>query len=725
MISDPIMRVSSMLTLVAVFILLLHSCGSGSRKEQRPPVGLASVRLMEDANHDLGIGDVPNGLWKDVFNGSEQTIVNLPLLSKSRWWIEVKLDRPAEDSMFLVIAQPMLPDVQFYYRQGTNDWTSFRSGYRQRMEDKVLGSRNQVFELPRGSTEVYLSLPAVTFPLPLSVTTLSDYVYTSTWGTFLYGICLGLLIFVIINNLFLAISLRQWTYLHYVILVFGYATFIAITEGYFLYIFPGMNLLDAYLWNPILTMLIGISYGIIFLEVARYGRRAYRILVGVFVYVGVYIVVCNFLPRVWVFPVSQLNSLLIITSLTAAGIFTGYRGNRLGYPFAAAYLIFLFAAGLEIIYINTGSPEYFFGISYISTGMLIEAVILAFLLSKRFEWERLGSEAERLQVQQQLLVTTKENERIVRDQNALLEEQIRQRTLQLNQKNETLEKSLHELRLTQAKLIENEKLASLGQLTAGVAHEINNPVNFISNGVLSLQENSLEIAGALRSFLALQPGGDESTNLHRLQEQNRRLRLEETLEDNDSLFRSISNGVDRTVGIIKSLRNFSRLDEGEFKEVDLNEGLESTLRILSSRIREKAEVEKDYGELPPVYCQAGKINQVFLNLINNALQSIDGRGVIRLTTRHLAERQQVTVSVADSGTGIPEEIRNRIFEPFFTTKPVGKGTGLGLSITYGIVREHNGSIDMKSEIGIGTTFLVTLPVNALNASPAPSKSSVK
>ena len=704
------LRPHSYLPFVACALsLLAAACG----RQGEDGTAAEEVRLSVAYVADVAGADpikLDNRPWTTVAEDRESAIVNLPLFTEGFYWIRVRLHRMATDSQLLVIAQPMLPAVTAFVRGRDGGWSSSTSGYREPMRSKPVATRDQVLRLPPGASEVYLRVPAVTVPLPLSVVQQRDYVYDATWRTFLYGLCLGLLVFVILNNLFLAISLRQLTYFHYVLLVFGYTTFIAITEGFLLYLFPRLDLMEAYFWNPILTMPFGISYGIVFLQLRRYTPRLYRVMLGLLIYIGLFIVACAFMPDSWVSPLGQLHSLIVIGALTAMGLMTGYRGNRLGYFFAGAYLIFLVLAVLEIVYINTGSPEYVFGISYVSAGILIEAITLAFLLSKRFEWERQRGEVERLRVQEQLLAKTQENERIVRNQNALLEDQIRHRTRQLNEQKESLETSLRQLQLAQAKLVESEKLASLGQLTAGVAHEINNPVNFISNGVNSLRENHRDIAEALEHYLRLDPERIDAQALRELQARHRQLALGETLEDNESLFRSIGNGVERTVGIIKSLRNFSRLDEGEFKDVDLNEGLESTLRILNSSIRQNATIVRDYGDLPLVYCQAGKINQVFLNLINNAVQAIEERGTITLTTRHLPERGGVSVAIADTGRGIPAEHLHRIFEPFFTTKAIGKGTGLGLSITYGIIEEHGGTIEVESTPGQGTCFLITLPV---------------
>ncbi|MBP6827638.1 MAG: AAA family ATPase, partial [Saprospiraceae bacterium] len=292
-----------------------------------------------------------------------------------------------------------------------------------------------------------------------------------------------------------------------------------------------------------------------------------------------------------------------------------------------------------------------------------------------------------------------------------LEQKVAERTAEVRRQKEALEKSLSELKMAQAKLVESEKMASLGQLTAGLAHEINNPINFVSVGVNNLRQNFEELKTALQSYLVLDPAEDNREALQKIADRKLHRHIADTVEDSDEMFRSIQNGITRTVTIVKSLRNFSRLDEGDFKVVDLHEGLDSTLEILQSQIKKKAEVIRNYGELPKVECAAGKINQVFMNIINNALQAMDEPGTITITTRYLPEQNEVSVSISDSGAGMSETVKNRLFEPFFTTKPVGEGTGLGLSISYGIINDHNGRIEVESEPGKGATFTVYLPAS--------------
>lgn len=292
----------------------------------------------------------------------------------------------------------------------------------------------------------------------------------------------------------------------------------------------------------------------------------------------------------------------------------------------------------------------------------------------------------------------------------LTEAEIREKYVkELETKNQTLEQLFRELQETQTQLIQSEKMAALGQLVAGVAHELNNPISFVYANMKELQNYST----AITELLELLTHDLKSKDFHeklqeKLNELNQKYDLEFIQKDIDNLVGESLVGSQRVKNVVQNLRNFSRLDEADYKEVDLHEGLESTLLLLNNEIKNRIEVHKDYGKLPKVYCNPGYINQVFMNLLHNATQAIEGKGEIRITTR--CANGQVEVEIRDNGKGIPEEIRHKIFDPFFTTKTVGKGTGLGLSISYNIIQKHGGKILLESEEGKGTTFTVVLPL---------------
>ena len=270
------------------------------------------------------------------------------------------------------------------------------------------------------------------------------------------------------------------------------------------------------------------------------------------------------------------------------------------------------------------------------------------------------------------------------------------------------------LRETQAALIQTEQLASLGRLAAGVAHEINNPISFVINNVAVLRR---DVQAAL-SLLGTYDEGRAALSRTEPALAARLARLEEEMDlpylraNVDRIFDSSAEGLRRIRAIVQNLRDFARLDEAEYKDVDLNTAVQSTLVALGRELDQKAiRVQTDFQELPPVACHPGKINQVFLNILRNAIQASGHEGTIEVRTR-ADQAEAVCVEIEDHGGGISPEHLPHIFEPFFTTKPVGGGTGLGLSVSYGIVRDHGGALEVESTVGQGSLFRIRLPLHA-------------
>ena len=263
-------------------------------------------------------------------------------------------------------------------------------------------------------------------------------------------------------------------------------------------------------------------------------------------------------------------------------------------------------------------------------------------------------------------------------------------------------------------LLQSEKMASIGQLAAGVAHEINNPVGFVNSNLGSLQQyvgKLLTLLGAYEQHEA-ELAAESRNELAKLKKEIDIAYLRDDVRDllNESL-----GGLQRVKRIVQDLKDFSHVGESEMQWANLEDGLESTLNVVWNELKYKAEVIKDYGKIPEVECIPSQLNQVFMNLLVNAGHAIKEKGTITLRTWQ--DSEDVCVEVSDTGSGIPPEIINRIFDPFFTTKPVGTGTGLGLSITHGIIRKHNGRIEVTSELGKGTTFRIFIPKKQKIAEP--------
>lgn len=283
----------------------------------------------------------------------------------------------------------------------------------------------------------------------------------------------------------------------------------------------------------------------------------------------------------------------------------------------------------------------------------------------------------------------------------------RQYQADLEQQNQELAKRKAELERLQAQIIHSEKMASLGQLAAGVAHELNNPAAFIYGNMDLLKEYTGKLARLLASFDQALLTDDDARKVTAIKAD---VQYEKLMSELSSVITDCNEGAERIGDIVKNLRLFCRLDEPEISSVNLNESIDSTLRILSRYYSGQICLLRDYGELPLVECYAGQLNQVWTNLLVNAAQAIDRDGEVRISTRRTGD--SVVVVITDSGCGISPENLSRIFDPFFTTKPVGEGTGLGLSIIYGIIEKHKGTIRAESVGGEGTRFTISIPIRS-------------
>ncbi len=280
----------------------------------------------------------------------------------------------------------------------------------------------------------------------------------------------------------------------------------------------------------------------------------------------------------------------------------------------------------------------------------------------------------------------------------------------LEQRSQDLEQALQNLQATQAQLVESEKMSALGVMVAGVAHEINNPISFIYGNLPHVEEYVKDLFNLLESYQKYSPNPTPA-----LQAEIEVSELDFIKEDFPKLLNSMTVGAQRIEKIVLSLRNFSHLDEAEIKKVDIQDGLDSTLMILQNKLKAESnhseiQIITEYGNLPPVECYARQLNQVFMNIILNAIDALEEslNPQIKISTE--SKEDLVLIKIADNGMGITKEVQKKIFNPFFTTKPVGKGTGLGLSTSYQIiVDKHHGKLECHSIPGIGTEFVITLP----------------
>jgi signal transduction histidine kinase len=297
--------------------------------------------------------------------------------------------------------------------------------------------------------------------------------------------------------------------------------------------------------------------------------------------------------------------------------------------------------------------------------------------------------------------------------NGLLEQDIRRRETaeaELLRRNSELTELNAKLSMAQEQLVQSEKLASIGQLAAGVAHEINNPIGYIFSNFGTLENYMASLFEMLTTYEEAESGICSQEILKNVRTVRERIELDYLKEDIAALMSESKEGIVRVRKIVQDLKDFSRVDaHQEWQWANLHHGIDSTLNIVSNEVKYKADVIKQYGELPEIECLPTQINQVVMNIVVNAAHAISGeRGKIMIRTGTVGDH--IWIEISDNGTGIPKELLPRIFDPFFTTKPIGSGTGLGLSLSYGIIQKHCGHIEVESHLGKGTTFKITLPV---------------
>lgn len=378
------------------------------------------------------------------------------------------------------------------------------------------------------------------------------------------------------------------------------------------------------------------------------------------------------------------------------------KGNRQARFYLIAWVPFLFGVILFVMKDVGALPYSDLTVYAMPAGAALEIILLSFGLAEKIRQLRFEKEAS----QKEALKQAKENEQLIKTQNMVLEIKVNERTAELRQTNE-------ELKMTQSQLVDAEKMASLGQLTAGIAHEINNPINFITSNIPPLRRDLkelIEVFNEQKSYIE-QQDDERSKELVALSSE---YDIDFTIDELSEIIGSIDEGARRTMEIVRGLRNFSRLDEDDSKQADVNIGVRSTIGFLPPELRANVEIRQSLEEIGEVECLPGKLNQLILNLVTNGLQAIQSKfgdtpgGLLEVSTSR--DGDNFVLCVSDNGCGMSEKVKEKVFEPFFTTKDVGEGTGLGLSISHGIAESHGGSFTVTSEPKEGTTFTLTFPI---------------
>ncbi len=675
------------------------------------------IGILEDAAGQLRFPEVANMDFKDIPGYS----INLGL-TESVYWLKIEVANSGTDSLFLLqVLNPNIDYLELYKPSpaGTEKDELSRSfpTYQREFNTQYPLFRIKVPVDSGGLFFIKASGEGV-LELPITIgksTTIIDWIGNDQ---LYFGIYSGIIIVMFLYNFFLYLSIRDNQYLFYVLYIVAVGLTQMCLKGY-----AAKFLWPDSVWmiirgNHVVTVLSGIFailFTLNFLRVRYFSGLISKILYGAIavhllsaaLYVG-----GNYVTGQ---KILQINTGItsVIVLLTGFYIYAS-KGYRPAFFFSIAWSFFLTGVFVFVLKDTGVLPYNNLTSNSILIGSGLEVALLSFALADKINIYK----KEKEESQTRALLISKENEKLVREQNVVLEQRVEERTHALKESNESLQMTLNHLKEAQAQLVEAEKMASLGQLTAGVAHEINNPINFVTANVAPLKRDIGMIWDAMQvieeiALSDVQVGEKEQRIKAYKEEQD----FDYLKTEIDFLLKGMHEGANRTAEIVKSLRIFSRVDEDSLKFADLNEGLDSTLVILNSIIREGIQVNKRYAELPLVECYPGKLNQVFLNIITNAIHAIKKKfngeegGVLDIETS-LSEGN-VIISISDNGTGMSSAVQEKIFEPFFTTKEVGEGTGLGMSIAYNTIKKHKGEIKIKSELGKGTQFMLIIPLTQL------------
>ncbi len=652
--------------------------------------------------------DVREVLSRAAFVPSDRDVPNLGVSASATWFRLRIANNGTVDDPVLLIQYPEIEEVDVYALVGDSIRTIASVGQRRPQDLRSQSSPLYGFHMPLPpgrSTELLIRLRSLKqLQAPIAVCDPTYFQGYATHRVFWVGAFIGIMVVMGLYNLFVFFSIRDRSYLLYVV----YIALVCATQLSFLgtlgfALIPVSNWLaaNASLMLTCATAIVAGEFMGHFLRVRDHvaGYARVRALALLLLLACVALVVMGFPLAGYNIAQIGVGSYAVYQFFIAIALLR--KQSRAASYFLLAWSMFLVGVIVFVLKDKDVLPYNAFSNYTMPVGSVAEVLLLSFGLADRINILR--REKERSQAD--ALVMAQENARIIREQNVMLESKVQERTQELQDSNDHLKR-------TQSQLVNAEKMASLGQLTAGIAHEINNPVNFIASNIPPLRRDLADVLELLQGYRALDPDAAHPA-LGALRARGSELDIDASIAELGDIVRSIEEGAERTAEIVRGLRNFSRLDEDDLKLADLNEGLRSTLTVLTNQLREAAELRLELGDLPPVECHPGKLNQVFMNILSNAIQAIASRKDLRrgtITVRTALVEEGVHIAIADDGPGMSEAIKTKVFEPFFTTKEVGEGTGLGLSIAYSIVERHGGRIDVESLPGAGSTFHITLPL---------------
>lgn len=651
----------------------------------------SNLLIYEDSTSLLSIDDV----IKKHFKKHNQAVANLGV-SNSTFWIQINLKNLTLLNRFILeLSLPTLDYIGFYSPDSTEKYSFIEVGEDLPFKNRKYQDPNYLFDIDIAQNETktfYLKIKSKEgIQLPIKVGPQEAIFNQIKNRDILSGLYFGIMIVMIFYNLFVYLSVKDKSYIYYAIYILLILLTQTSLQGYpFQYLWPNYPIITQYslFIFPALVGIAGMIFMNVFLKVNYYNKLLFKLS---FLFATLYLVPIS-LAFFQNFELSQkllqVNAGLVSLFMIGTSVYIINKGYKPAKYFLVAWGIFLIGVVVFILKDFEILPFNNFTRYTMQIGSAVETVLLSFALANKIN------------------IIQAEKEELVMNQNIILEQKVEERTNKLN-------KTLKGLKEAQSQLVDAEKMSSLGQLTAGIAHEINNPINFVSSNIPPLKQDIDDLKTIIDKYEEIDSSSNIIEKLNEINNLKQKLDYEFLKTELNTIINGIETGAKRTAEIVKGLRNFSRLDEDAIMLADINEGIESTLAILKNTSFE-IDVLTNLNPIPKIECYPGKLNQVFLNVINNAIQAAKENtsrvenGKVEITT--FFELNIIKILISDNGIGMTDEVKAKIFEPFFTTKKIGDGTGLGLSIVYRIIENHKGKIEVNSIINKGTTFTITLPI---------------
>ncbi len=667
----------------------------------------------------------PTGTYKiqDIISNTNFHPISssLPILSysKSIIWLKFVLRNKTTRAFVPINIGPgVIDNFDIYYADPDQSKQIIMLISNFPLRDSKLIKQNNTFInciiFPDSVRTIYLrvrsSAPGI---IPIQISSANEYFKSSDFNNIVAGGFIGIVLIMVFYNLMLYTIVKDLSYLYYVFYIIFLGLSQLFLRGYGITFFLTKKVILNNFFIPFTRIFFGYSILLFtseFLQLKQTLKSYYKFYYLLYALYTVALVAIITSHVLFAYNFITYTSVITALSLLCIGGWLYFRGFKPAKYFMLGWGIFLVSILMSVARSRGYIIHNDFTVNIVLYTSSIELILFSIALADKISFYR----RQTIEMQQLSLNIAKENERLITEQNILLESEVNARTNQLIQTNQNLSATIENLQSTQTKLIETEKMASLGQLTAGIAHEINNPINFVGSNVKPLRLDFLEIFSLLDKYKEAGEKPDRKELFELANQYKKNIDVEFLKKEIITLLDGIEEGAYRTAEIVQSLRTFSRTDEKILKLIDINKAVLNTLILLRSSIPYNIVMKPMLNKLPLLNCYPGKINQVLVNLINNGIQAI------RIKENQISESISITTSdspeyiiiqITDTGVGMNKEVKQKIFDPFFTTKGVGEGTGLGLSIVFGIIEDHKGKIEVQSEPDKGSTFIISLPKN--------------